>query len=360
MLGGDCMGAIKEELVLICPHEECSLRFGGVLATIKERYAVEIFHAFDKTHHFKNRKILFAVAIDATGIHLPYYKMLQQIRKGELTFSGCVGGVLIDGESELYTKSIARELMFAMNQKGCLFIGRGLVEATAVLQNFEVRAANENCTKLQAYHNATLELIERIVQYQAVKRKKRVLVLHASHGDVSNTLSLWEMTKKHLAQYELQEISLRNGTVDDCGACPYELCMHFSKKSQCYYGGVIVTDVYPAILDCDALVILAPNYNDAMSANLTAFVNRLTALFRRTYFYEKGLFSMVVSGYSGGDIVAEQILGALSINKTFLLPPHFSLVETANLSGSIFEVPQIEMRAEQFAKTIETFLEGIV
>ncbi len=68
------------------------------------------------------------------------------------------------------------------------------------------------------------------------------------------------------------------------------MCMHFSSKSNCYYGGVIVDEVYPAILDCDALVLLCPNYNDAVSANLCAFINRLTALFRKTRFYEKYIF----------------------------------------------------------------------
>ena len=54
--------------------------------------------------------------------------------------------------------------------------------------------------------------------------------------------------------------------------------------------------------------MLCPNYNDALSANLTAFVNRLTALFRQTRFYDKALFAIVVSGYSGGDILARQLI----------------------------------------------------
>lgn len=351
----------KEKIIIISPQKkEISERFSTILRAIEVVYDIEYFHSFDEPQHFKNCKILFALRVDETGIHLPYFTILQKIRKSELTFFGCVGGILLDGETELYTKSLARELIFAMNTVGCLFVGRGLVEATGDLQNFSVRSKNENCTLLEAYEKGTMELLLRMVNYKAVPRKKNLLVLHASHGDVSNTLSLWEMVKQNLQDCGIKEITLRNGTVDDCGACPYELCMHFSKKSQCYYGGVIVKDVYPAILECDALVILAPNYNDAMSANLTAFVNRLTALFRRTYFYEKGLFSVIVSGYSGGNIVAEQILGSLGINKTFLLPPQFCMVETANLSGSIFEVPEIEQKAERFANSIETFLGGIV
>ena len=42
--------------------------------------------------------------------------------------------------------------------------------------------------------------------------------------------------------------------------------------------------------------------NDALSANLTAAVNRLTALYRAASFEDKAVFAIVVSGYSGGDI----------------------------------------------------------
>ena len=119
----------------------------------------------------------------------------------------------------------------------------------------------------------------------------------------------------------MQEISLQNGSVIDCNGCPYQTCRHFGETCSCFYGGVIVEEVYPAILDCDGLIVLCPNYNDAVSANLSAFINRLTALFSQVRFYDKAVFCLVVSGYSGGDIVAKQILGALNMNKTFCCLP---------------------------------------
>ena len=73
----------------------------------------------------------------------------------------------------------------------------------------------------------------------------------------------------------------------------------------------MVEDVYPAIRQADAVMLLCPNYNDAVSANLTAAINRLTALYRTTSFSDKALFGIVVSGYSGGDIVARQLVSAL-------------------------------------------------
>ena len=116
-------------------------------------------------------------------------------------------------------------------------------------------------------------------------------------------------------------------------------------------------EVYPAILDCDALIMLCPNYNDAVSANLSAFINRLTALFSQVRFYDKAVFCLVVSGYSGGDIVAKQVLGALNMNKTFYLPANFAFLATANNPFSINKIDRIDEQAADFAETIRKHLQ---
>lgn len=112
----------------------------------------------------------------------------------------------------------------------------------------------------------------------------------------------------------------------------------------------MVDEVYPAVRRCDALVMLCANYNDALAANLTACVNRLTALFRQTRMYDKRLFGLIVSGYSGGDLLARQLISALNMNKSFYLPPRFSLLETANERGSLVKLPGIEAQAAAFAR----------
>ena len=104
--------------------------------------------------------------------------------------------------------------------------------------------------------------------------------------------------------------------------------------------------------ECDALIMICPNYNDALNAHLTAFINRLTALFRVHEFRQKRIYAIVVSGYSGGDIVSEQIIGALNFNKGFVLPGRFAMVETANDPFSILDVPDIDVRAKAFAGRI--------
>ena len=117
----------------------------------------------------------------------------------------------------------------------------------------------------------------------------------------------------------------------------------------------MVEEVYPAVRRCDALVMLCANYNDALSANLTACVNRLTALFRQHRFYDKRLYGLVVSGYSGGDLLARQLISALNMNKSFFLPPHFCLLETANEAGSLVRLPDVARRARAFASEMMNY-----
>ena len=114
----------------------------------------------------------------------------------------------------------------------------------------------------------------------------------------------------------------------------------------------MVEKAYPSILKSDILVLICPNYNDAVSANIMAFINRLTAVFRTNDFSKKRVYAIVVSGYSGGDIVSQQIIGAMNMNKNFILPGRFVLTETANNPGDILSIEDIDERAAVFAENI--------
>lgn len=120
----------------------------------------------------------------------------------------------------------------------------------------------------------------------------------------------------------------------------------------------MVEEVYPAIINSDILIMLCPNYNDSISANLSAAINRLTALFRKVKFYDKYIYSVIVSGFSGSDIIAQQLISSLNINKTFMLPPKFALMETANDFGEIENVEYIREKAAEFAENIKKCVEG--
>lgn len=351
---------MRKKLTLIYPHCEDARRterLEDILRDILEGYDHTAVRYAEDFAPLEDEKILFAIPLGVSGINLEYYRFLKILRTHPDMLAGCTGGIIVDGESELYTKAVARELMFTANRAGCAFPGRAMVEGTASLQNFNIQAMKLETDNLTAYHIAAGEMLERVINLPASRKERPdILVLHASSHQTSNTVALWNMVKEGLEGCGITEISLRNGTIQDCGGCPYHMCMHFSEKSSCYYGGVIVEQVYPAIQKCDALVLLCPNYNDAPSANIIAFVNRLTALFRKTAFYEKSIFAVVVSGYSGGDIVAEQVISSLSMNKTFRLPPRFAMVETANDPLSILRAEGIRERADAFAENIRKAL----
>ncbi len=334
---------------------ECSKRLENVLAyslcDIRTIVHAEIDTSIDGP-------VLFAASIRSSGVNIPLYALLHQLRTHPDLLSGRVGGVLIDGETELYTKSVGRETVLAANLSGCTFPGRPLVEGTGSLNNFSILARNARESALQSYKRAARELTERVASYQKPSIKRpRLLVLHASNRETSNTIALWNMVRKHIEPaMDIQEITLRNGAIADCMGCAYTTCLHFSEHGNCFYGGVMVDEVYPALENSDALILLCPNYNDAVSANISAFINRLTALFLKTRFFDKSLFGIVVSGYSGGDIVASQLISGLNMNKTFQLPPKFCMLETANDPGSILKCVGIEARARAFAENMKRHL----
>ena len=345
------------DIIVVRPH--CrepvkTKRLSGILESSLEGYSYETVTTVEEFQDLKNKKILFAVSLGESGINLELYGMLKKIRLDRSCFEGSIGGIIIDGNSELFTKSVGRELAFSANLSGCTFPGKPLVEGTKSLENYSVVASILEVENLQAYMHSGKTLVRQIMEFSPPKKKTpKILVLHASNYQKSNTLALWKLVKEHLPASEITEISLRNGAVIDCIGCPYTTCLHFGEKGNCIYGGVIVEQVFPAIMNCDALVMVCPNYNDAISANLSAFINRLTALLLMTKFYDKYLFGIIVSGYSGGDIVAQQLISGLNMNKTFILPSRFAILETANQMDSLIQLEGIESRAEAFAMNMK-------
>ena len=296
----------------------------------------------------RGKRLLFAVALGEYGVNAAYMRLLRTLRAETSMLRGCTSALLVDGAGELYTKSTAAELGLAANLAGSALIGRPLVEATGSLTNFRVQAKLLDTDLTGAYHAAARELVERLLASEPPKKEKpELLALHASSYHTSNTMQLWGDS------CSVTEIGLRNGAVSDCSGCPYTACLHFGEKDRCFYGGLMQDEVWPAVRRCDAVVLLCPNYNDALSANLTAFINRLTGLFRQTRFYDKALFAIVVSGYSGGDVVARQLVSAMNMNKSFYLPPRFALIETANDPGEALTLPGIGARLDEFTERIK-------
>lgn len=306
------------------------------------------------TEEKADRRFLFAINLAEGGLNMAYARLIAYLSKHVHSLDGCLGAVVVDGAEELFTKKIGREMIFMANRAGCAFPGKPLVEATGSLYNFTTQARVKGVDNLTAYEESVCSLVEKLRSFTLPAAGRHILAVHASSRRTSNTLLLWEMVRHHLTGADIREISLRNGAVVDCRGCSYEACLHFGEQGDCFYGGIMVKQVYPAVRECDTLVLICPNYNDAVSANIMAFFNRLTALFRTDWetFAQKRIFALVVSGYSGGDIVAEQVIGALNCNKNFILPGHFALMETANEPKSILASPGVDERAEALASRI--------
>lgn len=357
----------EQKLVLLYPQKrgkEGRARLDYVLKYALDGIEAEIYEDMKilwendegtiPSEKFQNRRLLFAVPLGKNGVNRGYYEILAWLRTGKQVLLGTTAGFLIDADSELFTKAAAKELAVAANSAGCAFVGRPLVEGTSFLDNYQIQASNMGTDKMGAYLRSARILTEQILKFQLEKKEHpHLLVLHASNHKTSNTMLIWKAVRERIEKHvEVREINLRNGTLEDCGGCPYQMCLHFGERGQCFYGGTIVNEVYPGVQWADGILLLCPNYNDALSANMTAFINRLTALFRATRFYDKAVFAIIVSGYSGSDLIAGQIAAAMNMNKTFYMPGNFCMMETGNDPGAVMRSDGIHDRVNAFADNI--------
>ncbi|MDO4516318.1 MAG: NAD(P)H-dependent oxidoreductase [Bacillota bacterium] len=304
----------------------------------------------------RNRRLLFAVGMDAFGPDPSFYLLVRRLRQHPNCLAGCAAGLVVDGCGELYTKQAAQTLVMAANLAGCAFPGKPLVEGTGSLYNQHILANQLGITWEETYFLRVRELAQRVAAFTPPRfDHPRLLMIHASDNARSNTVWLGRQVLQHLPKrFSFQEVSLQNGTIQDCRGCSYRACRHMARQNTCFYSGPLSQEIIPAINACDVMLFLCPNYNDAVSANIMALFNRLTNLLHQHELYEKYLFGIVVSGYSGSDLVAQQLLGAMCFNKTAQLPPQFCLMETAHESGSAQKKAGIQEDILRFASHIES------
>lgn len=341
------------KIIVICPHNRSDVLNEMIKAAVSS-VPYEIIEASDKIDNLQNKKILFALELNITGACFEMLGLLETLcSKNPDAFINSAAAMVVHSSTVFYTKSAAQNFIFTANKFGCRFIGHPLIEAVYDFSNFITWKKTLNMSLYDICLNLCQKLGARLYAYNPVKLKSpKILALHSSSNKTSNTLELWHMAKAHLIGCDIQELNVENGTIMDCKGCSFKTCLHFSRQNSCFYGGIMVEEILPAIEYCDAAVFICPNYNDAVSANLSAVINRTTALYRKISFYNKALFSVIVSGNSGSDSVAKQLIGALNINKGFTLPPRFALTATANDPHSIEKVNEIKIKAEKFANCI--------
>jgi len=303
----------------------------------------------------RNKKILFCLDLDITGHCIDLIRFLNNLKSNsdENPLENSVGVLFVRSSEDIYTKRASQDLIAIANSLGCRFLGHSVVEAIKGLKNFETWQKTVDKSLEEIRDDICIKQVKRLLQFKTRQvKEKQILVLHASSNKTSNTLMLWKLIEKELDPCNLNVFHVENGRIIDCKGCDFKTCSHYSKQKSCFYGGLVIKEIMPAIEEADIIVWICPNYNDAISANLTALINRLTALYRRINFYDKRIFAVVVSGNSGSDSVSNQLIGALNINKGFQLPPKYAIMEIAYDPGTIMNVEHIEGKAKEFAERI--------
>ena len=184
-----------------CPEESKKERLEKIVTHSVGDYSYERLTTVEELENadLTNKRILFTLSLGQSGINLNWYSMMKYLRLNKDALDGSVGGVILDGNSEIFTKSTGRSLVFTANRAGCTFPGRPLVEGTRTLKNYNIQANNLHTDNMGAYMAAGKTLVENIMNYRPVKKEHpEVLVLHASSRSTSNTIALWEMIKKQL------------------------------------------------------------------------------------------------------------------------------------------------------------------
>ena len=343
-----------EYLYVILPNKNISSTLSNmVYSSIKNIPHILIDDA-DNLPDLTYKKLLFVAQVEDVGYDIPLINLLAKLlESGKDSLVGSTGALFVHSIDDHGTKRLAQDIIYIANNMGCAFIGHSLVEATDSLKNFSTWQKTMKMSLEDICYNLSKKLVKRlIVDKPKALKKGKISLLYSSPHKTSNTLDLWHLVSKHINSFEISEIQIERGEVLDCIGCPYKLCLHYGKEKGCFYGGVMTENVLPAIEKSDAIVWLCPNYNDAIAANLTAVINRLTALYRRSNFYSKSIFAVIVSGNSGSDSVSKQLIGALNINKGFRLPPYFSICAIANDPKTIFKVENIDIKSELFSKII--------
>lgn len=343
-----------DSILVIVPDSPSQMLSQMIEHTLKSISDFEIIYGISDIPDLKNRKFIIAIELDDIGFSVETYLLIKLLNKrGNDALANSACAFLIHSENELFTKSIASQIMLHLNSLGCTFMGHPLVEAIGSLRNFlTLQKVIKKSLKEVCFYSCK-DLGKRLADLSFISiENPKITVLHSSQYKTSNTLSYWKLIKSYLGDYDINEIHIENGSVQDCNGCLFNTCKYFGQQKSCFYGGIMVNEIYPAILESDVLIWICPNYNDSISANLAATINRITAIYRTNKFYDKSIFAVIVSGNSGSDLLARQLISALNINKSFRLPPYFYTSAIANDRNTIFSAPNIDVNSRAFSSII--------
>lgn len=303
---------------------------------------------------YANCKLVFAIELDEIGCDNTFHDYLKHLYKTRPSFEGASAVLLLNASTEFYSKTFAKQIIFAFNHLGLRFIGKPLVEALPSEINLKTWQKHLPGTRKDILDHLCRDLGARLMSFHPkATGLLKLMVLHNSEVSTSNSLQLAHVVLEHLQRefeniVSINEIRIEDGAIHDCRGCGFQTCLAFAEKKACYYSGDKFDLIFSAIEETDSILWVCPNYNDSVSASLMAAINRMSGMSRTIHLDEKSVYGIVVSANSGGDSVAMQLIDGLCINKGFQLPPEFALIEIANDPLSVLENIGIEERIAAF------------
>lgn len=308
------------------------------------------------------RRFLFVCDLNEIGRDKGIDELLiswkkRQARGERRLLAGVYAAIISRSMTDWHTKTHARSLALFLSDLGASVIGKPLIEVLPNYENFRTWKKTSSLSLEGIGLERIQDLARRLSETALPKLKApRILVLHTCDYRTSNTLALWHLTRQHLESLtsacQIHEIYMPRGSITDCISCPYNVCVGLAKELDCTVGGQYVEEIMPHMAAADVILWLCPNYNDTLSADLISVINRMSGFYRTRDLTEKRIYGIIVSGNSGTDAVANQLIGSLNLNKGFALPPHFCLTEIANDPLSVLEKPGISEKARAFAQQI--------
>ena len=101
-----------------CPEESKKERLEKIVTHSVGDYSYERLTTVEELENadLTNKRILFTLSLGQSGINLNWYSMMKYLRLNKDALDGSVGGVILDGNSEIFTKSTGRSLVFTANR----------------------------------------------------------------------------------------------------------------------------------------------------------------------------------------------------------------------------------------------------
>lgn len=308
-------------------------------------------------------RLLLAVSLGADGMTPSLNDFLKKLREEPMLMRGTVAGIVLESEKDLYGKDYACQLAQSLNASGCALVPRPLVEATGSLSHFSSEELNRplNENPFSGYIKAVTALSQRIIgpgfrgksPLTGQAEAPKLLAVDVCLDLEPNLSDLWDEISYRLHPFiTCHNISLRKESIHSCQQCNIHRCDHFQPQANCFYGSALSEEALLKLAETDALLLICSNYHNALHPQMAGFLQQISALMSPKLFPTKALYTLVVSPYSGGDMVVKQILTTLSLDGSFYIPPKFAMLETAGQPMEALGLSGIETRLDSFTHEI--------